>query len=331
MQLLNITQNDTVREGRTDRLEENDFVNRPTNPLGADSFTYNPGSGSTTSNIDSAFTWNVTVTLGDGSTFTTRIPFAQLENGAVITNVGTAFDNLNIQSIRLDSFDSGNYFGLTPNRSIDGGAFVCFTRGTQIATREGYVAVEDLSAGDRVMTMDNGYQEIRWIGSRKIDAIDLKMHPKLLPIRIKAGAMGPNAPTQDLTVSPQHRMLIRSAIATRMFDRSEVLVPAKKLLALDGVDIVEDATEVEYFHILFDRHEIIIANGAPSESLFTGSEALKSLSLEAYEEITTLFPHVLAQDYEPIPARYIPQRGKLMTKLAQRHQSNRKSLLQGVQ
>ena len=206
-------------------------------------------------------------------------------------------------------------------------ALPCFTRGTLIATHNGLRAIEDLSAGDRVLTMDNGYQEIAWIGARKLDAIDLRMNTKLLPIRIKMGALGKGLPEQDLMVSPQHRMLVRSLIAKRMFGENEVLISANKLLPLDGINIVEDAENVEYFHMLFDHHEIVFANGAPSESLFTGPEALKSLDPEALEEITALFPEILLEDYLPQSARYIPKRGKLMKKLALRHQANHKPLV----
>ena len=50
----------------------------------------------------------------------------------------------------------------------------CFTPGTLIATPQGERKVEDLQAGDRVITRDNGIQEIRWIGTRTLEAGDLK-------------------------------------------------------------------------------------------------------------------------------------------------------------
>lgn len=197
---------------------------------------------------------------------------------------------------------------------------VCFTRDTMIETPEGPVAIQSLKAGDMVRTMDRGFQPLRWIGNRKLDAIDLRQHPRLLPIRIRAGALGQGLPAQDLLVSPQHRMLVRSAIAQRMFGAAEVLIPANKLLILDGVDIAEDAAKVEYFHMLFDRHEIVFANGSASESLFTGPEAIRTLSEAARTEIFTLFPQLQDPEFAAEPARVIPEKGKLMKKLAQRHQ-----------
>ena len=205
-------------------------------------------------------------------------------------------------------------------------AVVCFARGTLIKTPAGEVRVEDLAAGDDVLTLDTGTQEIRWIGSTHRDSIDLATNPKLRPVRITAGALGDGLPTQDLLVSRQHRFLVRSAIAQRMFETSEVLLPAIKLIDLDGIDIVEDVDAVEYFHILFDRHEIVCSNGAWSESLFTGPEALQAVPSASAQEIKKLFPEICEPNYEPASARLIPETGKLMRKLVVRHKKNNKPL-----
>lgn len=74
--------------------------------------------------------------------------------------------------------------------------------------------------------------------------------------------MGAGIPDRDLLVSPQHRVLVRSAIAQRMFGSSEVLVAAKQLLQLPGISLAEDVAGVSYVHLLFDRHEIVVSNGA---------------------------------------------------------------------
>ena len=203
---------------------------------------------------------------------------------------------------------------------------VCFARGTLIKTPAGEVRVEDLNAGDDVLTLDTGTQKIRWIGSTHRDSIDLATNPKLRPVRITAGALGDGLPAQDLLVSRQHRFLVRSAIAQRMFETSEVLLPAIKLIDLDGIDIVEDVDAVEYFHILFDRHEIVCSNGAWSESLFTGPEALQAVPSASAQEIKKLFPEICEPNYEPASARLIPETGKLMRKLVVRHKKNNKPL-----
>lgn len=163
---------------------------------------------------------------------------------------------------------------------------ICFVRGTRIKTLAGEVAVEELARGDRVLTLDNGYQPIRWIGSTKRAA-----QGHLAPVRIKAGVLGNGC---DLLVSPQHRLLLRGLQAEMMFGEEEVLVPAKSLLN-DQTVLRQEGGEVEYFHILFDRHEIIFAEGALAESFHPGLEGWKALEAETRAEILELFPH-LAED-----------------------------------
>ncbi|RMC36406.1 Hint domain-containing protein [Paracoccus alkanivorans] len=182
----------------------------------------------------------------------------------------------------------------------------CYVEGTEILTKAGAQRVESLAPGDLVLTRDNGYQPVRWIGHRSLNAEQLAANPKLRPIRIRAGALGENTPSTDLLVSRQHRILIRSRIAQRMFGTSEVLVAAVQLLSFEGCEIVDDLDEVVYCHLLFDRHEIVIANGAEAESLFTGPEALKRVGPEAVAEIYALFPELRDHDYTPVAARPFP-------------------------
>lgn len=203
---------------------------------------------------------------------------------------------------------------------------VCFARGTKIDTDGGAVAIEHLQAGDKVVTLDHGTQEIRWIGSRRVTTEWLARDPSLRPVRIRAGALGKGFPDADLCVSRQHRMLLRSAIAQRMYGVDEILVPAHKLVSVEGIEIIDDLEDVEYFHILFDDHQIVTANGALSESLYTGTEALKALSSDARLEIQALFPEVFAPEWRPVSSRLMPRRGRKLDQLLKRHRANAKPL-----
>jgi hypothetical protein len=102
-------------------------------------------------------------------------------------------------------------------------------------------------------------------------------------------------------------------------------------LQVPGFDIDENTREVEYFHILFDRHEIIFAEGAPTESLYTGPEALKSLPQESLDEIYTLFPALKGRDPKDVPvsARFIAS-GRAARKFSAQHSRSRKMLLEHV-
>ncbi len=209
---------------------------------------------------------------------------------------------------------------------IPEGQFTCFAAGTMIETQNGPVAVEDLEIGDMVLTKDEGYQPIRWIGTARIPAVTLSRKPNLRPIRIKAGALGEDVPSSDLLVSPQHRILVRSRIAQRMFGTVEVLVAAKQLLQLDGIDYDDGVASVEYVHILFDKHQVIVSNGAETESLFTGPQALEAVGEAARAEILELFPMLEEVGAIAEAARTIPS-GRQARKLSMRLMQNKQAVV----
>lgn len=234
-----------------------------------------------------------------------------------------------IQSIQLTGVISNTYAGLYFEREVvDIVTVPCFAAGTMIRTPAGDVAIETLRVGELVMTLDGGPQPVRWIGSRKLTVADLEERPNLRPIRIKAGVLGKGVPTTDLVVSPQHRILVRSKIAQRLFGVDEVLVAVKQLLLIDGIDVVANQDGIEYFHFLFDNHQVVISNGAETESLYTGPEALKSVGPVAQEEIFAIFPELRGRDPRALPegARMLISGGQ-GRKLAQRHAQNHKLLV----
>jgi hypothetical protein len=160
---------------------------------------------------------------------------------------------------------------------------ICFTKGTAIQTPSGERRIETLKAGDLVLTLDNGPQPIRWIGRRTVRATG-----NLAPIRFARGAIGNH---RDLLVSPQHRILCGGYMTQLHFGEPEVLAPAKSLVDDFGVTIAYGGM-VTYVHMLFDRHEIVIANGSPSESFFPGHGGLGTLTEPSRDEIFRLFPEL---------------------------------------
>lgn len=174
---------------------------------------------------------------------------------------------------------------------------VCFTRGTMIRTPDGDVPIESLKAGDLVLTLDDGPQSVRWIGCTRLLATG-----NHAPILIRKGALGN---TRDLRVSPQHRMLLTGWQAELLFGEHETLACAKALVNDHSILRVEGG-EVEYYHILFDRHQIILAEGAPSESFHPGQEGWKALDEGTRSEILGLFPQLSAghpETYGPAARR----------------------------
>lgn len=200
----------------------------------------------------------------------------------------------------------------------------CLTRSTKVSTPNGEVAVEDLQNNDQILCRcERGGNlvpaTIQRVYSRRIKQDELRANPKLYPVKISKGSLGNALPRRDLWVSRQHRMLTKSRVAERMFGRFDVLVSAIKLSGLADIFVDNTVNEVEYFHILLDTHAIIIAEGALTESLYTGKEALKTLSQEAREEIYSLFPELQDPAFCPETACPVPankKQNRLIERLA---------------
>lgn len=202
----------------------------------------------------------------------------------------------------------------------------CFTRGTLITTDEGDLPVEALAPGARVLTQGRGYQELVVALRRPVGASELMKNPKLYPIRITAGALGAGLPKRDLIVSRQHRMVARSGIVKRFCGAMAVLVAAIRLTELPGVDVDEGVTQVEYFHLIFKQHEIVYAEGAPSESFLLNAETIGTLGRAQREEFATLFAITVSGEGFGVPAHQIPS-GPMQRRLIAKHKMNGRALL----
>ncbi|SFK95489.1 Hint domain-containing protein [Shimia haliotis] len=193
----------------------------------------------------------------------------------------------------LDS--TGDVPVVTGTATFENIEIVCFTPGTKILTPMGEIAVENLSEGDLVVTRDNGLQAIRWAGSRSLNAAELAARRELRPVMIRRGALGPNQPERDMMVSPNHRMLLVSEQAELLFEEREVLVAAKHLTHLEGVDVV-NVDDVTYIHIMCEQHEVVLADGAWSESFQPGDYSMQGIEQGQREEIYALFPELREKD-----------------------------------
>ncbi|MEJ6395627.1 Hint domain-containing protein [Gymnodinialimonas sp. 2305UL16-5] len=276
--------------------------------------------------FDSSVVYDATITYLDGSTATITAVVFQATNGNTYlapefaANADqTALEAGPILSLTLDSLSGDTFLGMTADREAFN-AVPCFVAGTRIATSIGPKPVEDLAIGDLLMTLDRGAQPIRWIGCAERHGQGV-----LAPIRISKGALGEGMPERDLYVSGQHRMMVRSRVADRMFGSAEVLIPAKKLLGLPGISVAETPDQVRYYHLLLDQHEIIQAEGAPAETLLVGPQGLAAMDRDARAELELLFPELVAADLTP--ARIIPK-GNRQKRLIARHSQNAQPVLQ---
>ncbi|WP_299969458.1 Hint domain-containing protein [uncultured Roseobacter sp.] len=292
---------DTVIGGAGDDVVEgNDGDDLLTGGTGDDTFVYLEGEGDDTI---TDFNFGNSGGLGDGDN--TNNDFIDLSNfydnlselradfdddGFLNQSDGADYsDNARFQSGDRLTFQGANRQSFT----ADNTGVVCFTSGAAIKTPHGDVLIDDLRVDDLVSTMDNGPQPIRWIGKRYVGAAELARNPRMRPILIKRGVMGVE---RDLLVSRQHGMLLGDALAR-----------AVHLIGHPGIRVANGKRGVTYIHLMFEMHQIIFAESAPSESFYPGSVGLKMMSSAARMELLEMFPELATKGSKPsIAAHYGP-------------------------
>ena len=249
---------------------------------------------------------------------------------ATATRVGAGEDFGNHSNgVSLQRYGDGNdtWFSGGPTPGTDN---VCFAAETRITTNFGTKPAGDIEPGDHIMTPDNGFQAVVWCYAKSWSADDIAMCPKLRPVKVDTGALGHGLPLAPLRVSRQHRLLVQGPIAQRMFGHKEVLVPAVALVGLPGIDIDTSNAPISYVHIMCAQHEVIFAEGAPTETLFLGREAVSAIAPDAFADLAhvlDLSPSaLLAQANDQRAARPLAK-GERARRLAQRHAKNRKALV----
>lgn len=290
-----------------------------------DTFSINGGAPQT---FDGGALFNATLTYSDGTTANITAVVIQDTDGNTYLapefsqNADqAALEAKPILSLSLNSVAGDRHSGLTISRA-NSDFMTCFGSGTLIATPQGDRAIEQLQVGDQITTQDNGPQSIRWVGGRTV-----RCRGPLQPIRVEAHALGLGLPHHTLVLSRQHRMLVTSRVAQRMFGTPEVFVSAHKLLGLPGVSLETEAAFVTYWHILCDQHEVIFANGAPSETLFLGAMTRRGMPDQAMTEIQTLFPDLM---HRPQTLARLSPSGHAQSRLVFRMIKNKRAALESA-
>ena len=173
----------------------------------------------------------------------------------------------------MDDFGNGSY--RLQNVDPTGPGVICFAEGTRLATPDGERAVEDLAAGDLVSTYDAGPMPIVWISKSR--HVWPGGQAQALPILIARGALPGGLPARDLVVSPQHKVLLTRQITPDLPEQT-MLAPAKGLTRLHGIRQMKGRRAVTYYHVLLERHAILLSEGLPTESFYPGPTALAMLS-----------------------------------------------------
>lgn len=193
----------------------------------------------------------------------------------------------------LDSFSKSGYHPTVAALNV------CFLAGTMIATPSGEVPVETLRAGDLVLTRDHGPQPLVWTHATWVTPAHLDLAPNKRPVRIAANALGNGLPRRDTDVSPQHRVLVSDA------EGREYLISARHLMmaGAPGVALRPLGGDFQLVHIAFADHEVVIAEGAPMESFYTGQMAVQALSVPQRLSLVACFPGIAEGENPMTPAR----------------------------
>ena len=163
----------------------------------------------------------------------------------------------------------------TPRPEDPHGPPICLTAGAVIDTAGGPRPVEALRPGDLVLTRDAGAQPLRAVLRRHVPPSAQAIDPALRPVRIAAGAFGGGLPRQPMLVSLQHAFLAHDP---RPGGKGEVLIRARHIAEELGKArlTAKPVAGLTYVHLLFDRHQLIRADGTWTESAFAGAEAQRA-------------------------------------------------------
>lgn len=231
---------------------------------------------------------NVSVYAGEGWTLrdtvtgesfevvTLRVPSGPAQGYHMVSEIPMVVG----RSYEVEAFDS-TPLSANGDPTLSYAEVQCYVRGTRILTPKGPVAVEHLAEGDWVQTAKSGPMKIYWIRRSTFGAEDLRRFEGLRPVVIAQGALGN---VRKLKVSQQHRMVVSTPAGERF-------IKVRHLAQLgDGrFRIANQARDVAYYHILLERHEVIFAEGAKSESFYPGPQVVQSLRSYLSREWTARF------------------------------------------
>jgi hypothetical protein len=136
------------------------------------------------------------------------------------------------------------------------GACSGLVEGTKIVTALGFQAIETIEVGARVVTFDNGLQEVRAVRREPLWSAEGGCPRAMQPLFVPAGAIG-NA--QDMVLLPHQAVLIESAAAKAELGDGFVLMQAKDLEGVCGIERISPQAPAHVVTLEFDNDEVVFA------------------------------------------------------------------------
>lgn len=186
---------------------------------------------------------------------------------------------------------------MAPNPQIPTAFPSCIGRGTLVDTYHGPIPVEDLVIGDKIMTKDDGFQPVKWLGNIAAEA-----RGRHAPVRIAPGTLGNS---RSLIVSQYQPLLVSDWRAELLFGEREVLIPAHHLVNNETIWVQEGGL-IDYFMILFPRHQVFYTQDSFASSFHPASPGLEMIGNDGQNRLRRALP-ALANNWEAYgaPARPI--------------------------
>ncbi len=256
-------------------------------PVGADTETTVAGTSSGSGTIDLSIGETEVITFDFTTTFGDAPPYFETTAAAAGTLVfdSTFFGTATFTITHAEWVSAGSpatvFFEATGD-FVGFASYVlnitCFAAGTSIATPGGFANVEHLQPGDLVCTFDGRDVAVRWVGHQSVNAAMAEVPERMQLVRITAGSLGDGLPRRDLTVTADHAMYLDG-----------LLINASALVSLSGVAFVplaETGAAYTVYHIETDAHDILLAEGSPTESFV---DAVTRAAFDNHDEYIALY------------------------------------------
>jgi Hint domain-containing protein len=217
----------------------------------------------------------------------------------------TTFSTAQLKTLTSNGTDDYNVYAAVQDKAGNAGngveqftSTVCFMAGTLVSTPRGPCAVETLAPGVLVLTSDGREVPVTWLGRQTVST-RFADPLRVLPIRIKAGALGDEVPSRDLLLSPDHAILVDGA-----------LIHAGALV--NGTSIVRETNVPEvftYYHVEADDHSLILAENTPAETFVDNVDRLHFDNWAEHQAIypdgkpITELPYPRAKAHRQVPTQ----------------------------
>jgi len=190
-----------------------------------------------------------------------------------------------------------------PAHPVFESAFAALARGTIMGTEEGPVAIEDLVPGVKIETRDAGFQPLLWIGTITLVPRQGAGPSPARLFRIPVDSFGPSRPMPDLMLAPHARLLYRSPKLRDVVQEDSALTPVAAFEDGQTVIRIAPVSPVNVYHLAFQDHHILRANGLDIESFHPGEDLINRVGDDNLRLFQSLFPHIRTiSDFGPLCA-----------------------------